>query len=133
MPLEFEPGSKYQYSNAGMNTAARIVEVASGMPYAEYLDRRLFQPLGMKDTTFWPNAEQVARDGEVVQADRRQEGPRRDDHLSAALSAGRPQPAGVSGSGLFSTAADLSIFYRMIANQGVFGGRRYLSERRSRK
>ena len=31
-PLQFEPGSKYQYSNAGINTAGRIIEVVSGMP-----------------------------------------------------------------------------------------------------
>ena len=57
-PLQFEPGSKYQYSNAGINTAGRIIEVVSGMPYEEFLDKRLFEPLGMKDTTFWPNEEQ---------------------------------------------------------------------------
>ena len=69
-PLQFEPGSKYQYSNAGINTAGRIIEVISGMPYEEFLRKRLFDPLGMKDTTFWPNAEQLAPAGEVVQAQR---------------------------------------------------------------
>ena len=60
-PLEFEPDSKYQYSNAGINTAARIIEVVAGMSFERFLDERLFQPLGMKDTTFWPSEEQVAR------------------------------------------------------------------------
>ena len=60
-PLEFEPDSKYQYSNAGINTAARIIEVVAEMPFEQFLDERLFQPLGMKDTTFWPSQEQVAR------------------------------------------------------------------------
>src|SRR5438045_3398132 len=50
--LQFEPGSKYQYSNAGINTAGRIIEVVSGMPYEDFLDKRLFGPLDMKDTTF---------------------------------------------------------------------------------
>src|SRR6202023_2783395 len=61
VPLQFEPGTKYQYSNAGINTAGRIIEVVSMMPYEEFMDKRLFGPLGMKDTTFWPNEEQLAR------------------------------------------------------------------------
>src|SRR5262249_60961289 len=60
-PLQFEPGTKYQYSNAGINTAGRIIEVVSGMPYETFLDKRLFGPLGMKDTTFWPNEKQLER------------------------------------------------------------------------
>ena len=52
---------KWQYSNAGINTAGRIIEVVSGMPYEDFLDKRLFGPLGMKDTTFWPNEEQLTR------------------------------------------------------------------------
>src|SRR4051812_38280646 len=48
-PLLFEPGTKYQYSNAGINTAGRIIEVVSGMPYEVFLQRRLLDPLGMKD------------------------------------------------------------------------------------
>ena len=46
-PLLFEPGTKYQYSNAGINTAGRIIEVVSGMPYEDFLDTRLFGPLGL--------------------------------------------------------------------------------------
>jgi CubicO group peptidase (beta-lactamase class C family) len=61
LPLLFEPDSKYQYSNAGINTAGRIVEVVSGMPFEEFLDKRLFAPLGMKDTTFRPGAVDLKR------------------------------------------------------------------------
>ncbi|MBI5396905.1 MAG: beta-lactamase family protein, partial [Verrucomicrobia bacterium] len=60
-PLQFDPDTKYQYSNAGINTAGRIIEVVSGMKYEEFLDQRLFRPLGMKDTTFWPGATQLKR------------------------------------------------------------------------
>src|SRR5258708_14221885 len=60
-PLQSEPGTKSQYSNAGINTAGRIIEVVSSMPYEDFLDKRLFGPLGMKDTTFWPNEEQISR------------------------------------------------------------------------
>src|SRR5579871_2613285 len=60
-PLQFEPGTKYQYSNAGINTAGRVIEVVSGMPYEQFLQKRLFDPLRMTDTTFWPSEAQVAR------------------------------------------------------------------------
>src|SRR6185437_11866890 len=60
-PLLREPGTKYEYNNCGINTGGRIIEVVSGMPYADFMQKRLFDPLGMKDTTFWPNAEQASR------------------------------------------------------------------------
>ena len=82
-PLQFEPGSKYQYSNAGINTAGRIIEVVSGIPYEEFLEQRLFGPLGMKDTTFWPNAEQIARLAKSYKPKRGRDGPRGDhDHAA---------------------------------------------------
>ena len=68
LPLEFEPDSKYQYSNAGINTAGRIIEVVSGMPYEQFMEQRLFQPLGMKDTTFWPSCAASSAPGEVLQS-----------------------------------------------------------------
>src|SRR5262245_5741011 len=58
-PLQSEPGTKYQYSNAGINTAGRIIEVVGGMPYETFLQKRLFDPLGMTDTTFWPTEAQL--------------------------------------------------------------------------
>jgi len=129
LPLLFEPDSKYQYSNAGINTAGRIIEVLSGMPYEEFLDKRLFGPLGMKDTTFWPNAEQLKRLAKSYKpsADKKGLEETTISQLKYPLDdRGRqPMPAG----GLFSTALDQSIFYRMIAQGGVFAGRRYLSER----
>jgi len=52
-PLDFEPGSKWSYSNQGIATLGRIIEVASGMPYEKFLETRIFQPLGMKDSHFF--------------------------------------------------------------------------------
>src|SRR6266446_432235 len=49
-PLQFPPGTQYQYSNAGINTAGRIIEVVSRMPYEQFMEDRLFKPLRMKDT-----------------------------------------------------------------------------------
>src|SRR5207248_8091563 len=60
-PLQSEPGTKYAYSNAGLNAAGRIIEVVSKVPYEDFMDKSLFEPLGMKDTTFWPSESQLTR------------------------------------------------------------------------
>lgn len=127
-PLEFPPDSKYQYSNAGINTAGRIIEVVSGMPYEEFLDTRLFRPLGMTDTTFWPNEEQLTRLATSY-------APNEEKNDMVAITIGQlsyplndrrrqPMPAG----GLFSTAGDCARFCQMILQGGVYAGTRYLSE-----
>jgi CubicO group peptidase (beta-lactamase class C family) len=126
-PLLFEPGTKYQYSNAGINTAGRIIEVVSGMPYEDFLQKRLFDPLGMKDTTFWPNAEQLKRLAKSYR-------PGKNGGLEE-ITIGQlkyplndrkrqPMPAG----GLFSTAHDVGIFCQMMLNRGFYKGKRFLSE-----
>ncbi len=127
-PLNFEPGTKYDYSNAGINTAGRIIEVVSGMPYEEFVARRLFKPLGMTDTTLWPSQKQVRRLAKSYKPNADKNGLEVTpiDQLSYPLTDRNrgPSPAG----GLFSTARDLSIFCRMILNLGVYRGKRYLSE-----
>src|SRR5262249_38100434 len=60
-PLQSQPGDKYSYGNQGMNVAARIVEIASGEPYEEFLQKRFFDPLRMTETSFWPTDAQIAR------------------------------------------------------------------------
>src|SRR5262249_10148980 len=60
-PLQWQPGDKYAYGNQGMNIAARIVEIVSGMPYEAFLQKRFFDPLEMTETTFWPSEAQLAR------------------------------------------------------------------------
>src|SRR5205807_2001620 len=57
-PLQFAPGSRWAYCQSGINTAARIVEVVSGQSFPDFLEKRLFRPLGMKDTTFYLSPEQ---------------------------------------------------------------------------
>jgi CubicO group peptidase (beta-lactamase class C family) len=127
-PLQFEPGSKYQYSNAGINTAGRIIEVVSVMPYEEFLDKRLFEPLGMKDTTFWPTEDQLKR---LAKAYR----PNKDKNDLEETTIGQlkyplsdrkrqPMPAG----GLFSTADDIGRFCQMMLNGGLVNGKCILSE-----
>ena len=127
-PLLFEPGSKYQYSNAGINTAGRIIEVVSGMPYEDFLDKRLFEPLGMKDTTFWPNEEQLTRLAKSYKPNADKTGLEETTigQLKYPLNDRRRQP--MPAGGLFSTADDLGRFCQMVLNGGVFDGKRYLSE-----
>jgi CubicO group peptidase (beta-lactamase class C family) len=127
-PLQFEPGTKYQYSNAGINTAGRIIEVVSGMPYEKFLDTRLFGPLGMKDTTFWPSAQQLKRLARSYRPNKTRDGlvETTIGQLKYPLSdrTRQPMPAG----GLFSTASDVARFCQMVLNGGTFAGTRYLSE-----
>jgi CubicO group peptidase (beta-lactamase class C family) len=127
-PLEFEPGTRYQYSNAGINTAGRIIEVASGMPYETFLDTRLFGPLGMRDTTFWPSEAQLTRLAKAYKPRSGGVGLEETpiDQLKYPLNdrSRYPMPAG----GLFSTAADLARFCQMVLNGGELDGKRYLSE-----
>jgi CubicO group peptidase (beta-lactamase class C family) len=127
-PLLFEPGTKHLYANAGINTAGRIIEVVSGIPYETFLDARLFGPLGMADTTFWPSGGQLERLAKSYKPDKANSGLEETTvgQLSYPLDdrTRRPMPAG----GLFSTAADLARFCRMILRGGEFGGKRYLSE-----
>ena len=128
MPLNSQPGTKYDYSNAGINTAGRIIEVMSGMPYEQFMDKRLFKPLGMTDTTFWPSTEQLARLAKSYC-------PKGSEQALAETTIGQftypldnrkrgPSPAG----GLFSTASDVGVFCQMILNGGTYQGKRYLSK-----
>jgi CubicO group peptidase (beta-lactamase class C family) len=127
-PLLYQPDTDYRYSNEGLDTAARIIEVVSGEPYERFMQERLFDPLGMKDTTFWPNEEQIARLAQSYKLDAQTKDLLKVniDQLTYPLNdrAHRfPMPAG----GLFSTADDLGKFCRMILNGGELDGRRYLS------
>ena len=127
-PLQTEPGTKYQYSNAGINTGGRIIEVVSGMSYEDFLDKRLFGPLGMKDTTFWPNEAQVARLAKSYKpnADKTDLEETTISQLRYPLSDRTRQP--MPGGGLFSTAGDVARFCQMVLNGGTFEGKRILSE-----
>jgi CubicO group peptidase (beta-lactamase class C family) len=127
--LQFSPGTKYQYSNAGINTTGRLIEVVSGMPYEKFMDERLFKPLGMRDTTFWPSASQVKRLAKSYAPNKEKNGLEETTvtQLRYPLSDRRsryPMPAG----GLFSTASDTAKFCQLILNGGSFNGRRLLSE-----
>jgi CubicO group peptidase (beta-lactamase class C family) len=112
-PLQFRPGTKWQYCQSGINSLGRIVEVVSGQSFPEFLQRRLFDPLAMKDTTFYPTREQVARLAKSYKAE--------DGKLKEAtifiLDGHDPEsrdryPA--ANGGLFSTAEDYGRFCQML-------------------
>ena len=126
-PLLHEPGSKFNYSNAGINTAGRIIEVVSGMSYEAFLDKRLFGPLGMKDTTFWPSKEQQKRLAKSYKPNAAKTGLEETTvgQLRYPLEDRKRQP--MPAGGLFSTASDVARFCQMVLNDGVLDGKRYLS------
>jgi CubicO group peptidase (beta-lactamase class C family) len=126
-PLDAHPGRRYAYSNAGINTAARVLEVASGVPYAEFLASRLLRPLGMRDATFVPTRAQLARLATPHRPDpaRKRYVATRIGQLAYPLDnpSRQPMPAG----GLFATARDVARFAQMVLRGGALGGKRYLS------
>ncbi len=124
-PLEFEPGTKWAYCNAGIDTLGRIVEVVSGMPFEQFLEKRLFFPLGMFDTTFYPNDEQLQRLAALYDNKEGKLIPTGFQLIGPTKNARHPIPAG----GLFSTAHDLGHLYRLMLTRGAIGELRLLSEK----
>lgn len=127
-PLKFEPGSRWAYSQSGINSAGRVVEVVSGRPFADFLADRLLDPLGMTDTTFYLSEEQLPR---LAISYRRTEAGDLEAAPNPILYGKAPTsrdrfPA--ANGGLYSTAADYARFARMLLRKGELDGRRYLSE-----
>lgn len=127
-PLEFEPGTRWQYSNPGIATLGRIVEVVSGLPYEKFLEERIFQPLGMKDSFIFPPADKTSRMAMVYNLE---EGKlkRADKNILAGDPAAFRKGARYPGPeyGVCTTAADLFSFYQMMLNNGSYNGKRLLS------
>ncbi len=125
-PLEFEPGSNYEYGY-GLTVCGGIVEAVSGKLFEDFLQERVFGPLGMKDTTFNPSREQWPRltktykpgpNGTIV--------PAYNPFIAQDWTVKRfPEPSG----GLLSTAPDMARFYQMVLNGGELDGRRILSKK----
>jgi CubicO group peptidase (beta-lactamase class C family) len=127
-PLEFQPGTRWQYSNPGIATLGRIIEVTSGKPFEKFLEERVFQPLGMKDSFIFPPAEKTDRiamvydlaNGKLKRAGSNILGGDPALYRKGARYSG-PEHA------MFSTAQDLAAFYQMMLNGGTYNGKRLLS------
>jgi len=125
-PLQFEPGTKWSYSNPGIDTLGRVIEVVSGESYEGFLKKRVFEPLGMTDTAFYPTPDQLKRlaityakgkDGRLT--------PAPNNLMALPPHPKHPIPAG----GLVSSGADLARLYRMMLHNGELDGKRILSEK----
>ena len=126
--LQFEPGVRWSYSNMGIATLGRLVEVISGEDYVHFLRTHIFDPLGMKDTFIFPPEDKKDRialvykhaAGKLVRAG---------DEILAGDAAKYRQGAKYPAPefGICSTAPDLAKFYQMLLNGGEFERRRYLS------
>ncbi len=123
LPLAYQPGSRWRYSVA-VDVQGYLVEVLSGEPFDEFLQERLFGPLGMVDTAFWVPPEKVSRFAEVYTYDD-------DDALVVRQESDpnylEPVPFFSGGGGLVSTTADYMRFCQMVLNGGELNGVRIVS------
>ncbi len=124
IPLDFQPGTQWAYSGgAGPDTLSRIVEIVSGQTYDEFLRSHIFEPLGMKDTFFYPPDGRRPR---LVTLYRRTPNGLEKDANQDGFSS-RTYLSG--GGGLMSTASDYLQFAQMLLNGGELNGKRLLGPR----
>lgn len=119
--LLFEPGTAWNYSNIGIDILGRIVEIVGKMPFDQFLKARIFDPLGMSDTSFVIPEEKRARLATLYNFS----DPGKPKRIEAqwGVAGAIPSPAG----GLISTAADMLRFNEMMRNRGSLNGHRVLS------
>jgi CubicO group peptidase (beta-lactamase class C family) len=118
LPLAHQPGEVWEYGHSA-DVLGRVIEVATGQSLDQFLDSRLFKPLGMVDTGFWVPPEKLARLVEPPAGDAHTLRPDRDVSKPTTLFSG--------GGGLVSTAADYLRFCQMLLNNGELDGVRILS------
>jgi CubicO group peptidase (beta-lactamase class C family) len=123
LPLYFQPGERWHYSYSN-DVLGHVVEVVSGESLDAFMDARIFTPLGMNDTTFFPDDALMERLATLYT---------HDDlgdmvAVEGADDAVRAAPFAAGGAGLISTASDYMRFAQMLANGGVLDGQRVLSQ-----
>ena len=119
-PLLFEPGTKVQYSYTGIDIGAAIVEVVTGKYWEDYLKETVLDPLGMKDTWFWPTDEQLAHQIEMYGC--KKDAPaeyRSFNNQEQRPYNDRTRVFASAGVGLWTTVNDQLKFYKMLMNLGV--------------
>ena len=120
--LAFQPGSAWQYG-ASADVLGAVVEVAGDMRFGEFLEKEIFEPLGMKDTAFWVPAEKRNRLAKTYEYD--QNGnltPYFGNHLGIISSMDRIPAFESGGAGLASTIDDYARFANMLMNDGSLDG-----------
>ena len=119
-PLLFEPGTKVQYSNTGIDIGAAVIEVVTGMHWEDYLQKTVLDPLGMKDTTFWPTDAQLAHLVESYTCQKDAPAKYLYEHrMEQRPYNDRGRIFASAGAGLWTTANDQLKFYKMLMNLGV--------------
>jgi len=124
---EVLPGTSYSYSNPGFNTLGALVEIASGHPLEEFLDERIYTPLGMDDSYHHEVAEKL--DGKLDRMGAVYYTRENGEWVPGWEPGDPPQVPFVRASGgMISTAMDYAVFCQMYLNGGVYGGVRIIQE-----
>ncbi len=127
LPLHHNPGEKYTYSE-GLDVLGYFIEVVSGMPFDEFLRKRMFEPLEMNDTYFYLPDSKAAR---LVSVQRPSKDGQWEKYPVTFYDTDYPIKGAKTffsgGAGLSSTAKDYATFLQMYLNQGEIGGKRFLS------
>jgi CubicO group peptidase (beta-lactamase class C family) len=126
-PLVADPGTKFVY---GLNTdvLGRLIEILSGMPFDEYLRKKVLTPLGMNDTYFYLPNSKAPRLVELYSKENRNDDLTvhdNDTYRKFAVSGAKTYLSG--GAGLLSTIEDYAKFCQFLLNKGEFNGKRLLS------
>jgi CubicO group peptidase (beta-lactamase class C family) len=125
-PVAFTPGSKWAYCQSGINTGGRIAEVVTGEPLEKLMERRLFGPLGMKDTTFYLTEKQLPRLAKSYRRTNKGDLEATDIGFLNGKSPTSLDRFPAPNGGLFSTASDYARFCQMVLRGGELDGKRYL-------
>lgn len=136
VPLLFNPGDRFEYS-LGVDVLGRLVEVVSGKPLDEFFRTRIFEPLGMKDTYFYPPENKLDRLATAYTYDADQglkrfpDTPMKEGSFvySADYASRGPKKLFSGGAGLVSTAMDYARFCQMMLDEGKVGNTRLLSRK----
>ena len=118
-PLLFEPGTAVNYSNTGIDIAAAVIEVVTGMPWDVYLKQTVLDPLGMKHTTFRPTDRQLRKKIELYAVKSGEKAVWVEESPSMQRPYNRYYIFPSAGAGLWTTAEDQIKFYKMLMNLGV--------------
>ncbi|MDO5309563.1 MAG: serine hydrolase domain-containing protein [Planctomycetia bacterium] len=128
-PLLSEPGTKYNYSNLGISVAQAAIEKVTQQKLEDFLEARIFKPLGMTETTFFPSEEQLQKAAVAYRwnDEKKELFPILVEQLPSLYDGAERHSE--AGGGLFSTARDYVKFYQMLGGKGVgANGVRILSE-----
>ena len=133
LPLESQPGTQFEYQ-VGYPIAGIVLETVTGQTLWEFYRKRIFQPLGMKDSTFYLEKSELSRFPTVYRPSQENGKWKLEVNEEPAKSEKVTGPrtyfeAGGGGGGVLSTAADYARFSQMLLNKGELDGVRIISRK----